>query len=662
MNRTPFYRVSLLALLLAANAAAAPSAENFFRDPDISHVELSPQGGYVALVNAMPGGASALAVRDTGNPSKFSVIANTSEDEVITAVHWINENRIGFTIKNLRKEFEGNLDEMAADRNGANLLHLISGSWDHAREATGSHIKAAKLGADYAFFDVAHDGSDDILVEKFSWNNLDRYPDHSRLYRYNTRTRQLQATFEGAQPPATRDWLTDSRDVPRVALSRLNGRCIASYRKADDTSWTELENGVCYQDKRFTPLFFDGDDTLYVRAAHQGYGALFRYDLKRMTLAKEPFLATPGFDFNGQPEIDSASGRLLGIHLQTDAGTTYWLDPAMKAVQDKINALLPGAINTIHCASACLTGPVLLVASASDRQPTQYVLYQRASGTLIGLGATHPEIVAMQMGLRDFHHYQARDGRQIPAYVTLPPGKAAGPRPAIVLVHGGPSARGAYWNWDAEAQFLATRGYVVIQPEFRGSTGFGAAHFQAGWKQWGGAMQDDLADAALWAVKQGWADPKRIGIMGASYGGYATLMGLIKNPEIFRTGVEWLGVADITMMFNTPQSDASQESLNYGMRTLIGDPDKDAAWFRQNSPLLRAAELKQPLLMAHGSQDVRVPIVHASSFRDAVRRSNNNVEFIAYTNEGHGWRHADNRIDFWRRVEAFLEKNLKAAP
>jgi dipeptidyl aminopeptidase/acylaminoacyl peptidase len=665
MYRTSFYRLPLLSLLLAAiagSASAAPSVESFFRDPDISHAQLSPQGGYVALVNAMPGGASVLAVRDTSDPSKFNVIANTTEDEVITAVHWINENRIGFTVKNLRKEFDGNLDEMAADRNGANLLHLISGNLYRRQNNVGSNIRSLTLTSDYAFFDVAHDGSDDILVNKYKWNNVDRYPEHSRLYRFNTRTRQLQATFEGVQPPSTYGWLTDSRDVPRVAVSQRNGRCTTSYRKADDSSWTELETGVCFQDLRFSPLFFDGDDTLYVRASHQGYGALFRYDLKSMKLDKEPFISTPGFDFNGSPEIDRASGKLLGIHLQTDAGTTVWLDPAMKAEQDKINTLLPGAVNTIHCASACLKGPVLLVESSSDRQPKQYILYNRASGKLLGLGSTHPDIVAKEMGLRDFHRYKARDGRQIPAYVTLPPGKANGPRPAVVLVHGGPSARGAYWDWDAQAQFLASRGYVVIQPEFRGSIGFGASHFQAGWKQWGGTMQDDLADAALWAVKQGWADPKRIGIMGASYGGYATLMGLIKNPEIFRAGVEWLGVADITMMFNTPQSDASQEALNYSMRTLIGDPDKDAERFNKNSPLLRAAELKQPLLMAHGSEDVRVPIVHASSFRDAVRRSNNNVEFIAYTNEAHGWRHADNRIAFWQRVEAFLDKNLKTSP
>ncbi|RZT04512.1 Prolyl oligopeptidase family protein [Duganella sp. CF402] len=649
------------ALLATGAQAAAPAAEQFFQTTQLDHVSLSPKGGYVAAVAALPKGESALLVRDTRDLSKFKVIVKTSDQQVISAVHWVNENRIGFTFKNLRIEFEGNLDEMAADRDGSNLTHLISGNWEHNRESTGSMIKARVLTADYAFFDVAHDGSDDILVEKYSWNNIDSTPDRSYLFRLNTRTRQLSEVLDRSLPDSVQDWLTDARDLPRVGTARRQGRCTSFYRAALGAPWQELDSGECFGGRNFTPLFFDGDDTLYVRASHKGYGALFRYDLKAMKMADAPFISLPGFDFEGAPEIDIPSGRLLGIHLQTDAGVTHWFHPQLKAEQARIDALLPGTTNTIRCAADCLATPVLLVAASSDRQPTHYVIYQRASGTLVSMGSEHPDIDAAQMGLRDFHRYRARDGRSIPAYVTLPPGPASGPRPAVVLVHGGPNVRGTYWDWDAEAQFLATRGYVVIQPEFRGGTGFGADHFNAGLKQWGMAMQDDLADAAQWAVKQGWADPKRIAIMGASYGGYATLMGLIKEPQLFRCGVEWAGVTDIGLRFSSPHSDASREVLNYSLRTLIGDPDKDAELFRKYSPLVRAAELKQPLLMAHGAEDKRVTLEHATRFHDAVQQHNKNVEFITYPNEGHGWRHEDNRIAFWRRVETFLDKNLKQA-
>ncbi|MBV7536030.1 prolyl oligopeptidase family serine peptidase [Duganella sp. sic0402] len=653
---------SLLPLLLLAAAgsalAATPTVEQFFQTPQVSQVELSPKGGYVAAVITAADGGSVLAVHDTSDPARVSGVFTTSGQEVITDVHWINEKRLGATVKNMRIEFRGNLEEVAVDRDGSNLVHLITGNWQHRQQNTGSTIKSQKLTADYAFVAVAHDGSDDILVEKYTWNNVDRAPIHSRLYRLNTRTRALSSALEGTQPAAVKRWMVDTYGQPRVVQTQLNGRCSSHYRRAQETAWREINNTECYRSSGFVPQFFDGDDTLFVRATYQGYEALFRYDLKTMKMAAEPIVALAGFDYRGQPVIDYASHRLMGVHLYGDAGSTWWLNPQLQAEQARIDALLPNTTNTIRCADECLQGPMLLVSVASDRQPTSYVLYQRASGKLLALGSAHPGIDPKQMGLRDFYRYTARDGRKIPAYVTLPPGQPAGPRPAIVLVHGGPNVRGVFWNWDAQAQFLASRGYVVIQPEFRGSTGYGYDHFQAGLKQWGMSMQDDLADAALWAVQQGWADPRRIGIMGASYGGYATLMGLIKHPEIFRAGVEWAGVTDINLMFNTPYSDTSTDALNYDLRTLIGDPDQDAEQFKRYSPLLRAAELKQPLLMAHGLEDLRVPIVHATRFRDAVRANNPNVDYLTYE-EAHGWRHAENRIDFWTRVEAFLDKNLR---
>ena len=646
-------------------ASAPPAVASFFQTSQISHVALSPNGGYVAMAVMLPDGKQALVIRNTADPKQATVITKVDPEAVaFHAIHWVNEKRVGFTLKNMHLNLETNLDEFAVDRDGANQRHLINGNWAHHSEAaTGSLLTSRELTADYAYFGATHDGSDDVLVEKYRWNNVDMAPSASRLFRLNTRNGQLSAAFEGTQPDASRAWITDANAVPRVVLSVRKGRCIASYRKPDATTWTEIDNGVCFKDKRFTPLFFDGADTLYVKSQYKGYEALFRYDLKAMAMDAEPTVEAPGFDFRGAPVIDYPTKRLIGIHTETDAETTVWFNARMKADQAKVDAALRGATNTILCHGDCLGSPVLLISSSSDRQPTQYVLYTRATGAVVGLGSTHPDLQPAQMGRRSFHHYTARDGRSIPAYVTLPAVKASGPQPAVVLVHGGPYVRGASWEWDDEAAFLASRGYVVIQPEYRGSTGFGPAHFEAGWKQWGGAMQDDLADAAKWAVKQGWADARRVGIMGASYGGYATLMGLIKDPQIFRAGVEWAGVTDIGLMFTSTESDASQENLGYSMRTLIGDPDNeaDAAMFRRNSPQLRAAELKQPLLMAHGAGDSRVPLAHARSFRDAIKSHNANVTSIVYDDEGHGWRKEKTRIAFWQQVETFLDKNLKHA-
>ncbi|WP_083748532.1 S9 family peptidase [Pelomonas sp. KK5] len=265
------------------------------------------------------------------------------------------------------------------------------------------------------------------------------------------------------------------------------------------------------------------------------------------------------------------------------------------------------------------------------------------------------------MGRRDVHRIKARDGLEFPVLVTLPAGKAAGPRPAVVLVHGGPWLRGTHWAWQRDAQFLASRGYVVIEPEFRGSTGYGEKLFRAGWKQWGLAMQDDVVDATRWAVAQGWADPQRICLAGASYGGYATLMGLIRDPALYRCGFEWVGVSDVGLMYSIAWSDFSDEWKRFGMPLLIGDRKADAAQLEATSPLMQAARLQRPLLMGAGGQDMRVPVKHGSEFRDAARRAGAAIQWVEYPEEGHGWRRLENHVDWWTRVEKFLDRHIGAA-
>jgi dipeptidyl aminopeptidase/acylaminoacyl peptidase len=291
----------------------------------------------------------------------------------------------------------------------------------------------------------------------------------------------------------------------------------------------------------------------------------------------------------------------------------------------------------------------------------RYLLYHIKTGMLEGVGNTYARIEPARMGRQEPIRYKARDGLEIPGLLTLPPGGVRKNLPMVVLVHGGPWVRGASWGWDPESQFLASRGYAVLQVEFRGSTGFGLRHFNAGLKQWGLAMQDDIADGTRWAIDQGIADPKRICIAGASYGGYATLMGLIKDPDLYRCGIDWAGVTDIELMYNgTWYSKASMSKtfLRYGMPTLIGDPVEDAAQLKATSPIQQAARIHQPLLLAYGQVDRRVPLHHGTLFRDAVKRTNRQVEWVVYDGEGHGWSLEKNRIDFWQRVDRFLDRNI----
>jgi dipeptidyl aminopeptidase/acylaminoacyl peptidase len=296
--------------------------------------------------------------------------------------------------------------------------------------------------------------------------------------------------------------------------------------------------------------------------------------------------------------------------------------------------------------------PMLLVVSSSDAQPPVYALYNTETQSLTRFARTMPNIDPRTLGRMEFVRYKARDGRTVPLYYTLPPAHYGKSRlPAVVLIHGGPWVRGSHWGWDSQAQLLASRGYLVLEPEFRGSNGYGYAHLKAGFGQWGGTMQDDVTDAVQWAITQGLADPQRVCAAGASYGGYATLMALAKEPQLFKCGVAWVAVTDIELMFTASWSDATESVRRYGLTAMIGDPKVDAEKLRAASPTANAARITQPLLLAYGAQDLRVPLEHGRKFRALVTQQNKDVEWVVYGDEGHGWLKPENNLDFWTRVE-----------
>jgi dipeptidyl aminopeptidase/acylaminoacyl peptidase len=292
---------------------------------------------------------------------------------------------------------------------------------------------------------------------------------------------------------------------------------------------------------------------------------------------------------------------------------------------------------------------------------------KRAQAQWNAVGATRKDVQPSRMATLDFHRIKARDGLELPLWLTLPltDGKPTTdatkrPRPAVVLVHGGPWVRGGSWHWNGEAQFLASRGYVVIEPEFRGSEGYGSRLYSAGIKQWGQTMQSDLADALQWAVQQGHVDARRVCIAGGSYGGYAALMGPVRDPGLYRCVAAWMAVTDLHQRLQAGvESDLSEEGRLYSLPQLMGDPKTDAAMLTDNSPLTHAAQIKVPVLLAVGAKDRRVPIVHGERMRDALRAAGNPPQWEVYPDEGHGWYKAESRTDFAIKLEAFLAQHLK---
>jgi dipeptidyl aminopeptidase/acylaminoacyl peptidase len=253
----------------------------------------------------------------------------------------------------------------------------------------------------------------------------------------------------------------------------------------------------------------------------------------------------------------------------------------------------------------------------------------------------------------------------IPALLTVPEGTSARRLPLVVLIHGGPYVEATHWGYDAEVQFLASRGYAVLQPQFRGTRGFGWKLHSSGFRQWGDAMQDDLADGVAWALEQGIADADRVCFYGASYGGYAAAYSTIKNAKEIRCAVAYVGVTSIDYLFDNAQTDMSRFAQKSSLMVEeIGDPKVERARFARVNPLDNADKVGVPILLAYGAADRRVPIVHGTDFRAALDRAHKDYEWVVYADEGHGFAKDANLLDFYGRVERFLARNLavRSAP
>jgi dipeptidyl aminopeptidase/acylaminoacyl peptidase len=252
---------------------------------------------------------------------------------------------------------------------------------------------------------------------------------------------------------------------------------------------------------------------------------------------------------------------------------------------------------------------------------------------------------------------------EIPAWVTVPKGGGKN-LPLVVNIHGGPWGRAYGWDtgWGRwpEAQFLASRGYVVLEPEPRGSLGFGRKHYTSSFKQWGRTMQDDLTDGALHLVREGLVDKERMCLHGGSYGGYATLQGLVKDPDLWKCGSALVAVTDLGLMQDIVYSDTAMETEFYeeDFPYMVGDNDKDRALFDEVSPARNAAKIKAKLLLTMGSNDVRVPLAHGDAMRSAMEKAGKPIEYVVYVGEGHGYNKDENVFDQYRRLEKLLAETI----
>lgn len=650
----------------AQTTDASPPAELFFRNPAVLDAKLSPSGRKLALTTAGNGDRVALFVVDLEEVNR-STRAAAYADADVRSFEWVSDTRLVLSVVDLRAgsgvdrrvgaglyatNFDGSEHRQLVERRGRPFISDGTKSrslpWNHRL----LHTPPAHAATEAV----------DVIVGELRISSIGELEGVQPM-RLNTRTGRTRALEAGDAPGKVHWWWFSSAGEPLVAAVIDGATQRLLLRKAGERNWQRIAE-ASFGRLPFLPEHIDDAGQLYVSYHHgpKGEKVVARYDAERGGPAAEPLVTTPGFDFTGDLLAWLPGGRIQGVHAETDAETTVWFDPQMKRLQDKADVKLPGRINRIlGCRRCDGDDGVMLVLSWADRHPGQLLVYRPKSNQWMVVADVYPGVNPVDMARVEFHRIRARDGRDLPLWLTLPKGSQPGkPRPAVVLVHGGPWTRGGHWRWSALQQFLASRGYVIIEPEFRGSRGYGWAHYEAGWKQWGQAMQDDVADALLWARQQGFTD-NRACIAGGSYGGYSTLMGLIRHPELYRCGAAWAAPADLLLVVQGEwwvADDIADVVRDNVLTEIVGDPVGDRAMLLQNSPVEQAARIRAPVLLAFGAEDRRVPLAHGRRQREAMQRHGNDPEYVVYDGEGHEWRLTATRVDFAQRLERFLAKHL----
>lgn len=448
----------------------------------------------------------------------------------------------------------------------------------------------------------------------------------------------------------------DRRGQLRAATTRqtswhVRGATITNWYRHDEHSpWQQLAQGAVTDDL-WKPLGIPDDSDRLVVLSREGRDtwAMFDYDVasRRTTGLRvgHPTEDLIGTDEDAQQNVIRATTHGL-------KPVTYWFDARWDSLQRSIDKALPNAVNILR---GDPHGKVL-VFSYSDVDAGRWMVLDTAGMTLREIAQSKLGLHAKGMRPMEATTYAAADGLAIPAYLTLPDGPP-GPKPLVVYIHGGPVARDE-WGWDFDVQALAGSGYAVFQPQFRGSSGFGRKFEQAGYRQWGLAMQDDVTAGVKAMIARGVADPARICIYGASYGGYAALWGLVATPELYRCGASLAGVTDIGERFSDWSDTNASEAGREWMRFAVGDMDTMAAQFDAVSPEKHAAQIRVPVLLAHGTDDRRVPIGHSKRMAAALKAANVSVETRWYEGENHGLSRIANIGSFELMLLDFLDRNI----
>ena len=593
---------------------------NLMQAPLINDVKISPDGKNIAALYNNNDRIMVL-VKDITDDNSDPVIINVLNHNV-KWIEWANNLRIiaGTVV-------EGGLWHdyyalVVMDKDGKNMRHLISDF------SIGNLI------------DLLPDDPDHVLVEELNVNNQ-IYPEVYKVSVGNERSEQriLESRFN------IDHWITDANGDVRMGIGYLSDKMIIDAKMADGR-WKTIIKNRYIEDAGFYPLAIGKKGIAYVLSYHENdKAALYEYDIETQTFGRQLFK-------HDAVDVDKIYYSRLKDAVEYagftfDTAGLHFFDGQLEKDHLAVSQALPDTVNSIECTSA--DERRLIIFSGSSNKPGSYYLFERDNKRLIYLGSRYPGLEQISLSRTRAMTYQARDGMTMYGYVSLPATYSNTPTPMVVLVHGGPYARDKN-EFDTWVQFLTSRGYVVFQPNFRGSTGYGSAYWKSGYRQWGLAMEDDIADGVSALVDGKIADSKRICIMGASYGGYAALMGVARHPDIFCCAVSIAGISDLNKLMI--------QKGNYLNRILIGDDTGDR---KAVSPISYVGDINSPVLLAHGTEDTTVYYSQSDDMYEALKTAHKDVTFLRLKNETHHLEDIKNRVALFEAIDKFLDKCMGAS-
>ncbi|MGL6013099.1 MAG: alpha/beta hydrolase family protein [Shewanella oncorhynchi] len=624
-----------------ANTAPQLPVEAFASIPDVSSVQLSPNGKKIASVVRVDQAklkGTVVSIQDIETGEKSIPLHTDNQKFVILSLQWANDNILLISAK------------FPANRYGTPTTETRLVKYDLTTKKTSSVLPRSVLDRlnwipqhQGQIIDLMPDDPDNILL---SLDGMGENVGEDSVLKVNLA--QGKSSYTQNAKKKIISWITDRQHKVRISIYNDDTE-YRIYEQAEQKSDSRLLwTFKAFSEDTVWPLGFDADpNILYVRAYHQGFEAIFKVNLTDPNLTKELVYANEATDVEGDLLYSQLKKKVIGISEGDGEEYTFW-ETEYVGLQNGLKAVLPDAHNYITQFSA--DERRYIVYSTSSTEPGTYYFGDRDEKTLYPIanryGKLNSELLANTLHLT----YEARDKLKIDAYLTVPKGLEAKQLPTIIFPHGGPISYDSN-GFDYWAQFFANRGYAVFRMNFRGSAGYGYEFMKAGLKSWGLEMQNDVEDGTRYLIAQGISDPKRICIAGASYGGYAALMGAAMTPDLYRCAISVAGVTDVAYLVKS-----SRRHTNYEVvKEQIGD-DLDALYER--SPISKADKINIPVLLLHGDKDRVVKVQHSREMYDELKSLNKPVEYIELENGDHYLSNNDNRLATFKALDKFLADNL----